>query len=86
MKQTSYSSYISPSVFLSSDGCVLFGSSTAMLMNSIYGPGMFVLPVAILNTGWVTVTVVNLLFCVLAAASSLMMAEAMARCVPACPE
>jgi len=38
---------------------------------------MFVLPVAILNTGWLPIAVVNLLFCLLAAVGSIMMAEAM---------
>merc|ERR1712224_478384 len=49
------------------------------MMNSVYGPGMFILPVAILNTGWVTVAIVNLLLCGMAACSSLMLAEAMVR-------
>jgi len=43
------------------------------------GPGMLVLPVALLNTGWFTVTILHLLITAVSILSSLMVVEAISK-------
>merc|ERR1711871_1431352 len=52
--------------------------SISFLVNQVYGPGVLVLPVALLNAGWFTVSIFNVLVGLMSVVGALMMIEAIA--------